>query len=94
MTLYRSLDLYILSKAQASDGHLTYFNNDKGQEKIKVNKRHTKKHMETYKNSHFRVMLYRICKIYCFKFIHEIILVFLFKEKGETSTSYRNKNAK
>jgi len=90
------LDLYILSRAQASNGHLTYFNNEKVQKKIKYKsiKAMRKKHMETYKNSYFRIMLYVICKIYFFKFIHEIILVFLFKEKGETSMSYRNKNVK
>ena len=33
------------------------------------------------KKSYFRIMLYIICKIYFFTFIHEIILVFLFKEK-------------
>ena len=35
------------------------------------------------KNCYFRIILYIICKIYFFKFIHEIILVFLFKEKGK-----------
>lgn len=44
-----------------------------------------------YKNSYFGIMLYVICKIYFFGFIHEIILIFIFKEKGETAMSIRNK---
>lgn len=43
--------------------------------------------------SYFRIMLYIICKIYFFKFIHEVILVFLYKEKGKFAMSNRNKNA-
>lgn len=91
MTLYRSLDLYILSKAQASDGHLTYFNNDKGQEKIKVNKRHKKK-----AHGNIKILILELCYTEFVKStaLSSYILVFLFKEKGETSTSYRNKNAK
>ena len=45
------------------------------------------------KNCYFRIILYIICKIYFFKFLHEIILVFLFKEKGKIAMNNRNKNA-
>lgn len=59
--------------------------------------RHKKKKAggNTYKNSYFRIKLPIICKIYVFKFIHEIISVFLLKEKSrKIATNNKNKNAK
>lgn len=44
-----------------------------------------------HKNSYFRIVLYVICKIYFFRFIHEIILVFIFKKKWEIAMSNKNK---
>lgn len=39
-------------------------------------------------------MPYIICKIYFFKFTHEITLVFLFKKRGEIAVSNRTKHGK
>lgn len=59
---------------------MAYFNNDKTTKHKSTKDIRRKTEIHT-KKSYFRIMLYVICKIYFFTFIHEIILVFLFKGK-------------